>query len=156
MVRIHLPPPFKKLTHLVRGAFLFFMRGGGRRSRAARSDAGVGPPGSTARSDVRERSEGNPPPIIFEIRYRNLLVDKQKKTLFQNFVLTAFFIYRSAARTHLAMGVDSLRVVALRFSCPGIAPANHKQPPSGRTIQQPLAGRAFSPTDRRRSNQRCL
>ena len=59
---IHLPPPIKKLTHLVRGAFLFFNAGGGRRSRAARSDAGVGPPGSTARSDVRERSEGNSPP----------------------------------------------------------------------------------------------
>ena len=81
---IHLPP--------------FNVGEGGRRSRAVRSDAGVGPPGLTARSDVRGRSEGNPPPTTILQSDVGIHFSANKKTLSQNSVLTAFFIYRGALR----------------------------------------------------------
>ncbi len=39
---------------------------------------------------------------------------------FKTFVLTAFFICLALRATHLAMGVDPLQVVALRFSTKGL------------------------------------
>ena len=61
----HLPPPFLKQCTSFEVLFLFYK--GGRRSTdrcAARSDDGVETSGSTAQSDVRERSEGNPSPDL--------------------------------------------------------------------------------------------
>ena len=60
--RIHLPVPLKTQRTSTRCVFVF--KGGGGNG-AAVNDAkrhGVEPPGSTSQSDVRERSEGNPPP----------------------------------------------------------------------------------------------
>ena len=62
MVRIHLPPPFQKQR--TSNEVLFFCNGGGDHGEAV-NDAkqrGVETSGSTARSDVRERSESNPSP----------------------------------------------------------------------------------------------
>ena len=67
----HLPPPFLKqwglLQNLMFCGSLFFVLQRGRRNTdrcAARSDDGVETSGSTAQSDVRERSEGNPSPDL--------------------------------------------------------------------------------------------
>ena len=62
MVRIHLPPPFQKQCTSI-GCFFFAMVEEITANAVnAVKQHGVETSGSTARSDVRERSEGNPSP----------------------------------------------------------------------------------------------
>ena len=101
------------------------MRVGERRSRTPRSGVGVETPGSTSHSDVREDfAQQKRRAIHLPVPFKKLCPESTFRQInsrcFKTSVLTAFFICLALRAPHLSMGVDSLCVVALRFSTGGL------------------------------------